>query len=193
MRVAKADGLGAVTLRRVATDLGITPSLSSHYFSSVDQLVTSAFRCYSEACVQQLREAMAAVEAPAAKIAQFLRILESPETGGAAMWMDVWRLGRSNEALHAELDRQNTIRLAALTEVLSEGQQAGVFRLTDPALSAFKLLVAVDGLSTQRLTQAAEVATLIEMATTFADAELGLRSPATVAPSAHPCGQRDQI
>jgi len=185
VRVAKTDGLGAVTLRRVATELGITPSLSSHYFSSLDQLVTSAFRCYSEAALDDLAEAMAAVDAPAAKIAQFLRILETPEVGSAAIWMDVWRLGRSNEALLAELHRQNASWAAALTEVLSDGLRAGVFRLADPAGSAFKLIVAVDGLSTQRLTHAAEANTLIEMATTFVDAELGLRPPDTVAPSVH--------
>ena len=43
-RDRQAEGLSAVTLRRVAADLGVTPGLVSHYFSSAEQLITAAFR-----------------------------------------------------------------------------------------------------------------------------------------------------
>ncbi|WP_433755588.1 TetR family transcriptional regulator C-terminal domain-containing protein [Nocardia sp. CA-135398] len=151
-------------------------------------IVTAAFRSVSESHLKQLREAMAAVVSPPAKIAQLVRTLETSDTGGAAICMDVWRLGRTNDALRAELDRQNGLWSDAVEDVLHEGIRLGVFRVEDPATSAFKLIVAVDGLFTQRLTQAADASTLIEMATTFADAELGLVPPATVAPAAHPVG-----
>ena len=43
VEISAAEGLSAVTLRRVATDLGVTPGLVSHYFSSAEQLITAAF------------------------------------------------------------------------------------------------------------------------------------------------------
>lgn len=184
--VAKTDGLGAITLRRIATELGVAPSLSSHHFTSVELLVTAAFRSFNEAGLSKLIKTMAAADSPTAKISRFVRILETAEPSAAAVWVDVWRLGRSNKSLRAELDRQNTLWSDALADVLNEGLRQKVFRLTDPAASAFKLLVAVDGLFTQRLTRSADASTLTQMATTFVDAELGLRRPATVAPAAHP-------
>ena len=44
VEIAQAEGLSAVTLRRVAADLGVTPGLVSHYFSAAEQLITAAFR-----------------------------------------------------------------------------------------------------------------------------------------------------
>ena len=44
VEISRADGLSAVTLRKVAADLGVTPGLVSHYFSSAEQLITAAFR-----------------------------------------------------------------------------------------------------------------------------------------------------
>ena len=43
VEISADEGLSAVTLRRVATDLGVTPGLVSHYFSSAEQLITAAF------------------------------------------------------------------------------------------------------------------------------------------------------
>jgi AcrR family transcriptional regulator len=44
VEISQAEGLSAVTLRRVAADLGVTPSLVSQYFSAAEQLITAAFR-----------------------------------------------------------------------------------------------------------------------------------------------------
>ena len=49
VEISADEGLSAVTLRRVATDLGVTPGLVSHYFSSAEQLITAAFRTSADA------------------------------------------------------------------------------------------------------------------------------------------------
>ena len=49
VEISQAEGLSAVTLRRVATDLGVTPGLVSHYFSSAEQLIAAAFRTAADA------------------------------------------------------------------------------------------------------------------------------------------------
>ena len=49
VEISADEGLSAVTLRRVATDLGVTPGLVSHYFSSAEQLITAAFTASADA------------------------------------------------------------------------------------------------------------------------------------------------
>ncbi len=69
VEISRAEGLSAVTLRRVATDLGVTPGLVSHYFSSAEQLITAAFRTAAAADLAEARrELMAAEPTPTAKI-----------------------------------------------------------------------------------------------------------------------------
>ena len=48
VEISQAEGLSAVTLRRVAADLGVTPGLVSHYFSAAEQLITAAFRAAAD-------------------------------------------------------------------------------------------------------------------------------------------------
>jgi AcrR family transcriptional regulator len=60
VEIAQAEGLSAVTLRRVAADLGVTPGLVSHYFSAAEQLITAAFRT---AAVADLAEARSRIDA----------------------------------------------------------------------------------------------------------------------------------
>ncbi len=62
VEIATAEGLSAVTLRGVAADLGVTPGLVSHYFSSAEQLITAAFRA---AAIADLAEARSRVDAAA--------------------------------------------------------------------------------------------------------------------------------
>ena len=64
VEISAAEGLSAVTLRRVATDLGVTPGLVSHYFSSAEQLITAAFRTAAVADMSEARSRVAAALTP---------------------------------------------------------------------------------------------------------------------------------
>ena len=65
VEISRTDGLGAVTLRKVAADLGVTPGLVSHYFSSAEQLITAAFRT---AAAEDLEAARALLYLAACKV-----------------------------------------------------------------------------------------------------------------------------
>ena len=68
VEISRTDGLGAVTLRKVAADLGVTPGLVSHYFSSAEQLITAAFRTAATEDLEAARALMADQPTPTAKI-----------------------------------------------------------------------------------------------------------------------------
>ena len=68
VEISAAEGLSAVTLRRVATDLGVTPGLVSHYFSSAEQLITAAFTTAAVADLDEARSRVERRETPTAKI-----------------------------------------------------------------------------------------------------------------------------
>ena len=104
VEIAQAEGLSAVTLRRVATDLGVTPGLVSHYFSAAEQLITAAFRT---AAVADLDEAQiprrGGVERRRAKMDALMDyVLDEPGDDASALWLEAWSLGRRNAALAAE-------------------------------------------------------------------------------------------
>ena len=60
VQIARTEGLSAVTLRRVAADLGVTPGLVSHNFAAAEQLTAAAFRAAAQ---QDLDAANARVQA----------------------------------------------------------------------------------------------------------------------------------
>ena len=73
VEISQAEGLSAVTLRRVATDLGVTPGLVSHYFSSAERLITAAFR---SAAWPTCAEARSRIDAAATAVAKMDALMD---------------------------------------------------------------------------------------------------------------------
>jgi len=95
VEISQAEGLSAVTLRRVAADLGVTPGLVSHYFSAAEQLITAAFR---SAAVADLKEARSRVDAAGTAVAKMDAlmdyVLDDFSDDASALWLEAWSLGR---------------------------------------------------------------------------------------------------
>ena len=114
VEISAAEGLSAVTLRRVATDLGVTPGLVSYYFSSAEQLITAAFRTAAAADLAEARLRVGAAETPTAKMDALMDyVLDESSEDASALWLDAWSLGRRSVALAAEAN--------ALTDEWLEG------------------------------------------------------------------------
>ena len=103
VEISQAEGLSAVTLRRVATDLGVTPGLVSHYFSSAEQLIAAAFRTAADADLDGARARVGDVETASAKVGALMDyLLDDVSDEASALWLDAWSLGRRNPTLAAE-------------------------------------------------------------------------------------------
>lgn len=154
-RVADRYGLGAVTLRRVAAEAGITPALVAHYEPNMEQLVA---RTFSVAAFGELDEVRAAIQAAppdaTARVRLLLDSIAVPERHAVAeLWADAWSLGRRNDAL-ADAARRCMDGWQSLTSrLIGDGIASGDFRASEPETVGMLLLSMVDAMSAYELVQ----------------------------------------
>jgi AcrR family transcriptional regulator len=175
VEISRADGLSAVTLRKVAADLGVTPGLVSHYFSSAEQLITAAFRTAATEDLDNARELMVGERTSTAKIYALMDYaLDESSMEASALWLEAWSLGRGNPALAAEADALTDQWLASIAEVVREGNATGEFHAGDADVAARRLLTMIDGLGAQMVVRAVDSAELKHIARSYVVSELHL-------------------
>lgn len=179
--VALADGLAAVTLRRVATESGVTASLVAHYEPSTDVLVGDTFRSVAGDEIAEVRIVVDAHPTPVARLRALLTTVNDARRDPVgALWSDAWSLGRTNEHL-ARTARELMADWQDLARtIVADGVRDGSMRTDDPervGLLLFALVDAVNGYAlvgyrTRAERQALVVATIAH-AVAIAPADLG--------------------
>jgi AcrR family transcriptional regulator len=174
VEIIAAEGLSAVTLRKVAADLGVTPGLVSHYFSSAEQLIIAAFREAATADLAEAQARVAAVSAASEKLDVLLDyVLDECSVDASALWLDAWSLGRRNAALAEEANALTGEWLAFIADIVRAGQAAGEFRRGDADVSARRVLTMIDGLGAQQVVRAVHPDELKHIAHAYVASELG--------------------
>ncbi|MEV0320224.1 TetR/AcrR family transcriptional regulator [Streptomyces sp. NPDC050658] len=143
-RVALAEGLELITLRRVADELGVRPSLIGHYFPAADDLVAEAFTHAATAERDSLLpEAEQGLE-PVDRLALFLvRITGGDYTDLSRLWLNARHLSRFKTPLRRAVGAQEAVTRGALVELIEEG---GLDAAGGALRAALHILVAVDGM-----------------------------------------------
>jgi AcrR family transcriptional regulator len=144
-RVVSAEGLEAVTVRRVAAETGMSTSVVSHYFAGKDDLLRLAF-----GLVVERGRARAQAAAPGAGLARALLTtalpLDAERRTEARIWFSFLGLAVHRPELAAEQRRAYAAWRAALAAALrDEGLRAG----RDAEAEATGLIALVDGLAVQ--------------------------------------------
>jgi AcrR family transcriptional regulator len=177
VEISQAEGLSAVTLRRVAADLGVTPGLVSHYFSSAEQLITAAFRTAALADLAQARSRIDAAASALAKMDALMDyVLDDSSDDASALWLEAWSLGRRNAPLAAEAKELTDDWLACIADLVRAGTEEGEFHVADVDVAARRLLTMIDGLGAQKVVRAVPSEEAKHIARAYFASELGVRA-----------------
>jgi AcrR family transcriptional regulator len=174
VEISRDEGLSAVTLRKVAAALGVTPGLVSHYFSSAEQLIVAAFGAVADADLAEARRRVAAVDTATDKVDALMDyVLDDSTVDESANWLDAWSLGRRNPVLAERANALTGQWLAFIAEIVRAGNAAGEFRVADPDVAARRLLTMIDGLGAQKVIGSVSSDEIKHIGRTYASSELG--------------------
>jgi len=175
VEISQAEGLSAVTLRRVAADLGVTPGLVSHYFSAAEQLITAAFRAAAVADLAEARSHIDAAPTAEAKMDALMDyVLDDSSDDASALWLEAWSLGRRNAPLAAEANELTAEWLDCIGEIVRAGVADGEFHVVDVDVAARRLLTMIDGLGAQKVVRAVPSGEAKHIARAYFASELGV-------------------
>jgi len=175
VQISQAEGLSAVTLRRVAADLGVTPGLVSHYFSAAEQLITAAFRTAALADLTQAQSRVDAAPTALAKMDALMDyVLDDSSDDASALWLEAWSLGRRNAPLATEAKDLTDEWLACIAAIVRAGAEGGEFRVADVDVAARRVLTMIDGLGAQKVVRAVPSEEAKHIARAYFASELGV-------------------
>ncbi len=138
-------GFAGVTLREVATEVGVVHGLIRHYFASRDELVAAAFDFAVSSELESDRALLDGLD-PVSALAGWLSA--TPEHH-YRVWIDAWSEGPRSPALAAALDRHHRDCERILKSVIDRVVDAGLGASADPAADARLLTAVADGVAVQ--------------------------------------------
>lgn len=168
--LAREVGLVGLTLRAVRERAGVSAGLANHYFSSLGGLRVAVFEALFGGTAREHGSA------PVERLAGIIEAAVSPAVSDEArIWVDALQLGRTDADMQRAVVAQMTADREEMTEVIRTGCATGEFHSEDPARSARRILVVVDGYLMQFLVEKGEIrSALRRVVWDVAERELGL-------------------
>lgn len=150
--LAREAGLSAITMRAVAAQLGVAPTLVVHHVPSMDVLVADTFERIVAAELAEVSSSVQEVAEGGERLETLLRIvLDGTRTEVTQVWVESWVLGRKNPNLAERVRTQSTAWRACLAACIEDGVRAGVYRAGDTEAVAGQLLGMIDGIGAHSL------------------------------------------
>lgn len=145
LRLVAAKGFAGVTLREVATEVGVVHGLIRHYFASRDELVAAAFDFAVTTELERDRELLEALD-PIAALAGWLA---ATNENHYHVWIDAWSEAPRTPTLAAALARHHVDCERILARVIERVVDAGAGASADPAADSRLLTAVADGMAVQ--------------------------------------------
>lgn len=145
LRLVAIKGFAGVTLREVATEVGVVHGLIRHYFATRDDLVAAAFDFAVTSELESDRALLDGLD-PVTALAGWLAA--TPENH-YRVWIDAWSEAERTPALAAALDRHHRDCERILTTVIERVADAGLGASADPGADSRLLTAVADGVAVQ--------------------------------------------
>lgn len=148
--VARSKGLGATTVRDVASEMGTSSGLVHHYFDSMDDVLAAAFEQAAGGDLERARTAVAIEPDPVAQLDVFIDSYAPAESDWTMqLWLDAWAEAARRPSLQRVSRQLNRAWQTLIRDIIEAGVLSGVFTTDDPDAAAWRLLSVLDGLSLQ--------------------------------------------
>jgi AcrR family transcriptional regulator len=149
-RVIAREGMAAATVRRIATEAGLSSGVLDHYFQNKDDILLEALRASHTVIRARLTADMSGLRGLAA-LRLLLRDnlpLDADRADETRLEMQFWAASLADDDLAAVQRAESGELRAAVLRYIGEAQEAGDLRRSVPAADlAERLLAFVDGLS----------------------------------------------
>ncbi|MBW8764577.1 MAG: TetR family transcriptional regulator [Microbacterium sp.] len=146
--LACESGIDALTVRAVASRVGVTPALIAHYRPVMDDFVAEVF---GEIVAAEREEVLGGFVFSGDLRENLQRLIETllddAREDVALVWVQSWSLGARNEALGQRVRHEMDLWQSGLEDVISRASAGAV----DPEPAAWLLLAMVDGMSAHSL------------------------------------------
>lgn len=174
-QLAREAGISALTMRAVAHRAGVAPTLVVHHVGSMEVLVADTFERIVGAELAELIDFARRVPDGADRLRAVLEtVLDGSRTAVTSIWVEAWVLGRANPELAARVRRQMDAWRGFLAGLITEGRDAGRYRVADPLAVAGQLLGMLDGVGAHSLVGWRDDENRVELMLLAADAMLGV-------------------
>lgn len=139
-------GIEALTLAAIADRVGVSHRLVAYYYSDLESLVQEAHEAAVERYYWGRLQALDQVADPQQRLLQLIHSgLPGQQDRQLSQVLNELSANASRSWVHAQLMSQLFDREVSLyLSVLQEGQSAGAFRLSQPALTLARNLVALE-------------------------------------------------
>lgn len=139
-------GIEALTLAAIADRVGVSHRLVAYYYSDLESLVQEAHEAAVERYYWARLQALGQVADPQQRLLQLIHSgLPGQQDRQLSQVLNELSANASRSQVHARLMSQLFDREVSLyLSVLHEGQSAGAFRLSQPALTLARNLVALE-------------------------------------------------
>jgi AcrR family transcriptional regulator len=139
-------GIEALTLAAIADRVGVSHRLVAYYYADLESLVQEAHEAAVERYYWARLQALDQVADPQQRLLQLIRSgLPGQQDRQLSQVLNELSANASRSRVHARLMSQLFEREVSLyLSILQEGQSAGAFRLSQPALTLARNLVALE-------------------------------------------------
>jgi AcrR family transcriptional regulator len=141
-------GVAATRIADIASRCEVSPPAVLYWFDSKEQLLAEALVADDDRFYEELRERLDGAGDARARLAA---LFEAAADGAHdfALWMELWNQALRDEEMRQARERFDTRWRSEIEAIVRDGQAAGEFGPTDPALVALSLAALIDGLTVQ--------------------------------------------